>query len=156
MPMRSRYSLALGAACVAASADAAEREWSFDFGQGTAEYAIGSFAEGGDHLALYCAEGGSKPESVSLQLARGGFAATKPTPATFITDAGEVTVALDAQGWAEYPDLATAADFQRLWRLLATAKTLRIAYGPGDPMQLPVAGAAELLGGTVCPRQLAS
>jgi hypothetical protein len=153
--MRIRRSFIAAAACVAASAHAAEDRWSFGFGQGIAEYAVGSFAEGSSHLALSCAESGLKPGSVSVDLARAGFLPRGPTPATFITDKGQVTMSFDAQGWAAYPNLAAASDFRTLWRLLATAKTLRISYGPGEPMTFPVAGAAQLLGGTVCSEQLA-
>ena len=153
--MRIRRLFIAAAACVAASAHAAENRWSFGFGQGVAEYAVGSFAEGSSHLALSCAESGLEPGSVSVDLARAGFAPRGPTPATFITDRGEVTVPLDAQGWAHYSNLAAAKDFQALWRLLASARTLRVSYGPGAPMTFPVAGAAELLEGPVCSKQLA-
>ena len=155
MLMRTCRSLAVAAACVAASAHAAEDRWSFAFGQGVAQYAVGSFADESSHLALSCAESGLEPGSVSVDLARAGFTPRGPTPATFITDKGQVTLSFDAQGWAHYPKLAAASEFQTLWRLLADAKTLRISYGPGAPMTFPVAGAAELLGGTVCPKQLA-
>ena len=153
--MRIRRLFIAAAACVAASAHAAEDRWGFAFGQGVAQYAVGSFLEGSSHLALSCAESGLDPGSVSVDLARAGFAPRGPTPATFITDKGQVTLSFDAQGWAHYPNLAAASDFQTLWRLLASAKALRISYGPGEPMTFPVAGAAELLGGTVCSEQLA-
>ena len=104
---------------------------------------------------MSCAEAGLEPGSASVALARAGFAPRGPTPATFITDKGQVTLSFDAQGWVRYPDLAAANDFQTLWRLLADARTLRVSYGPGAPMTFPVAGAAELLGETVCPKQLA-
>jgi len=146
--------LAVAAACVATSAHAGEDRWSFAFGQGVAQYAVGSFLDGSSHLALSCAEAGLEPGSASVDLARAGFAPPGPTPATFITDKGQVTMVFDARGWARYPNLA-ASEFQALWRLLATARTLNVAYGPGAPMRFPVAGAAELLGDTVCPKQLA-
>ena len=155
MLMRMCRSLSAVAACVAASAHAAEDRWTFAFGQGVAQYAVGSFLEGSSHLALYCAEAGLDPGSVSVDLARAGFAPRGPTPATFVTDKGKVTLSFDAQGWAHYPNLATASDFRTLWRLLAGARTLRVSYGPGAPMTFPVAGAAELLEGPVCPKQLA-
>ena len=155
MLMRTCRSLAVAAACVTASAHAAEDRWSFAFGQGIAQYAVGSFLEGSSHLALSCAESGLDPGSVSVDLARAGFAPRGPTPATFITDKGQVTLSLDAQGWARYPNLAAASDFQALWHLLATARTLRISYGPGAPMTFPVTGAAELLDEAVCAKQLA-
>jgi len=155
MLMRLLRSLTVVAACVAASAHAAEDRWSVGFGQGVAEYAVGSFREGSSHLALSCAESGLEPGSVSVDLVRAGFSPRGPTPATFITDKGQVTLSFDAQGWAHYPKLAAANEFQTLWRLLAEARTLRISYGPGAPMTFPVAGAAELLGGAVCSEQLA-
>ena len=154
MLMRLWQSLTAAAACIAASAHAAEDRWSFGFGQGVAEYAVGSFLEGSSHLALSC-DSGLNPGSVSVDLARAGFTPAGPTPATFITDKGQVTLSFDAQGWAHYPNLAAASDFQTLWRLLASARTLRVSYGPGEPVTFPVAGAAELLGETVCPKQLA-
>jgi hypothetical protein len=46
---------------------------------------------------------------------------------------------------------AAASEFQALWRLLTDARTLRISYGPGEPMTFPVAGAAELLGDPFAP-----
>ena len=104
---------------------------------------------------MSCAESGLEPGSVSVDLVRAGFSPRGPTPATFITDKGQVTLSFDAQGWAHYPKLAAANEFQTLWRLLAEARTLRISYGPGAPMTFPVAGAAELLGGAVCSEQLA-
>ena len=155
MLMRTCRSLAVATACVAASAHAAEDRWSFAFGQGIAQYAVGSFLEGSSHLALSCAWSGLNPGSVSVDLARAGFTPRGPTPATFITDKGQVTLSFDARGWAHYPKLAAASEFQTLWRLLADARTLRISYGPGAPMTFPVAGAAELLAGPVCSEQLA-
>src|SRR6186713_2307347 len=114
MLMRLWQSLTAAAACIAASAHAAEDRWSFGFGQGVAEYAVGSFADGSSHLALSCAESGLRPGSVSVDLVRAGFAPRGPTPATFITDKGQVTLMFDARGWADYPRLAAASDFQAL------------------------------------------
>jgi hypothetical protein len=153
--MRICRSFAAATACIAASANAAEDRWSFAFGQGIAQYAVGSFTDGSSHLALSCAEAGLEPGSVSVSLSRAGFTPRGPTPATFVTDKGQVTVLFDAQGWARYATLAAASEFQALWRLLATAKTVRITYGPGAPMSFPLEGAAELLGDTACPKQLA-
>jgi hypothetical protein len=150
-----RFLSAAVALCVAASADAAEDRWSLDFGQGVAEYAVGSFAEGGSHLALSCAEAGVQPGSVSVSLVRGGFTPVGPTRARFVTDQGAVTLLLDANGAARFRSLSAATEFRSLWQLLAKARTLRIDYGPGAPMRFPVAGAAELLGGTICPKQVA-
>ena len=152
--MRRFLMLSVAVIGPATGAQAAADRWSFDFGQGVGEYAVGSFAEGGSHLALSCAEAGVAPGSRSVSLTRAGFAPTAPTAATFITDKGRATVTLDAQGWARFPDQA-APEFRNLWRLIGSARTLRVAYGAGAPMTFPVAGAAELLGRTVCPRQLA-
>jgi hypothetical protein len=152
--MRRLSMLFAAAVCsTAGPAGAAEDRWSFDFGQGVGEYAIGSFQEGGSHLALSCSEAGDTPSS-SISLARAGFVPAKPTVATFVTDKGRATVKLDAGGWVRFKNQA-APEFRNLWRLIGAARTLRIAYGPGAPMILPVAGAADLLGSNVCPRQLA-
>ena len=153
--MRIRCLLSLAATCIPTAVSAAQDRWSFDFGQGVGEYAVGSFVDRSSHLALSCAEAGIDPGSVSVDLVRAGFTPTGPTPATFITDKGRVTLRLDAEGWARWPTLAESPEFQALWRLLAQARTLRIEYGPGAPMSLAVAGAAELFEGPVCPKQLA-
>lgn len=155
MPKRLRLLTIFAATATAAGASAAENGWSSAFGQGVAEYAVGSFGKGGSHLALSCAEAGSRPGSASVSLVRAGFTPQSPTPATFTTDTGEVTLILAADGTAEFPRAAAAPQFAELWRLLATGRTLRVGYGPGEPMRLPLAGAAELLGSTVCPKQLA-
>jgi hypothetical protein len=152
--MRLRLIFAVLSACWAGAAPAAERSWSFDFGQGIGEYAIGSFIEGGSHLALSCAEAGAAPGSASVSLARAGFVPKAATPATFVTDKGKVALTLDTQGSVNFPS-SSAPEFRRLWHLLASGRTLRIDYGPGAPMSLPLKGAAKLLGKTVCPRQLA-
>ncbi len=150
-----RFLAATAAACITASAQAAEDRWTFDFGQGVAEYAVGSFAPGGNHLALSCAEAGVRPGSASVSVVRAGFTPAKPTDATFVTDRGKVTLRLDAQGRADFASGAAAPKFRTLWRHLASARSLRVAYGPGEPMQFPTSGAAKLLGTSVCPKQLA-
>lgn len=154
MRSMTRLPIACALLLVPFGARAESDRWSFAFGQGVAEYAVGSFETGASHLALSCAEAGIAPGTVSVNLARAGFAPTAPTTATFMTDAGRARLRLDADGSARSPTLAAPA-FARLWRLIATAKSLRVAYGPGEPMTLPAAGAAELLGKTVCPKQLA-
>ena len=155
MKMRIGCFLAIAAACVAGGASAAQDRWTLGFGQGVAEYAVGSFADGASHLSLSCSEAGLEPGSVSIWLVRAGYAPGRPTPATFATDAGEVAVTLDADGWAKYPSLTAAPEFARLWRLLGSAKTLRVSYGPGAAMTFPVAEAGDLFGGAACPKQLA-
>lgn len=150
-----RHVLMAATALAASPARAAEDRWSFHFGQGVGDYAVGSFADNQSHLALSCAEAGVTLGSVSVHLARAGFAAAAPADATFITDRGRATLRLGADGSARFPSLSAAPAFRRLWTLLAAAKSLQVAYGPGAPFRLPVTGAAALLGGSVCPRQLA-
>ena len=154
MPKRLRLLIILAATASAGRAGAEEKEWSFAFGQGVGEYAVGSFAEGSSHLALSCAEAGLNPGSASVSLARAGFTPRGPTPATFTTDKGTVTLTLGADGTADFPS-AAAPQFAALWRLLANGRALRVSFGPGAPMPLPLTGAATLLGPTVCPKQLA-
>lgn len=133
---------------------AADSAWHFNFQQGIAEYAVGSFAEGGSNLALYCTEAGVRPGSVSVTLHRAGFTPAAGTAATFTTERGRVTLFVDREGSVAYPSLAVAPRFRALWQLLATSRTLRVSYGPGRPMVFPLRGAGALLGRTVCPRQL--
>lgn len=150
-----RFLLAAVTVCLPAAGHAAEDRWTFDFAQGVAEYAVGSFSDGASRLALSCAEAGVRPGSASISLARAGFTPTGPTDATFVTDRGKVTLRLDAKGYADFPVVSAASTFRSLWQQLAKARTLRIAYGPGQPMRLPLTDAASVLGTNVCPKQLA-
>lgn len=134
---------------------AAASAWNFNFNQGIAEYAVGDFTPGHSHLALYCAESGMKPGQVSVILSRAGFTPAAPTPATFTTGGGSVTLNLDAKGEISYASVAAAPRFRELWRLLSTGKSLTIAYGPGAPLSFPLTGAGKLLTSKVCPKQLA-
>lgn len=143
----------LAVAACAAPASATPGEWSFDFGQGVAEYSVATSQ--GDRLALSCAEAGVAPGSRSISLQRAGYTPRGAQPAIFRTDRGLVRIGLGRDGWASYPDAARAARFDQLWALLAKSRKLTVIYGPGKALVLPLDGAHDLLGDGVCPKQLA-
>lgn len=151
--MPYRWYLALAALPLATPAPAAPGEWGFSFNQGIAEYSITNAA--GDRLSLSCAESGIAPGSRSIMLERVGYQPRGSIPAVVSTDRGRVTVGLGQDGWATYPSPQRAARFTELWKLLAKGGSVRVIYGPGKPIVFSNLKAQEMLGGEVCPRQLA-
>ena len=126
------------------------------FNQGIAEYSVGSFASGGSSLALSCDESGAAPDAVEVHIRRANFKPKMHEPVIFTVGKQQLTMYADADGTVAYRSAAVAPRFRALWQMLRTGHSVRIRFGPGEPLSFPLAGAAKLLGPVPCPKQLAN